>query len=96
MIPELAEIRDAMDTTTGGGRDLSTARRLAKAYVSHRADRWADATIDECVREIDRFHATGDAEGAWRVQAYLLANFEPQQITGTYNVVTPPSGMAGA
>lgn len=82
----LKAIRDAWDKTTGGGRDEDEARALADAYVAEHPDEFtelATMTLEQCVESVEVFRAAGFADSQWRVEAWLLHHFEPQNIGGT-------------
>lgn len=84
MNSELEAIRDAWDKTTGDGRD-EVARELADAYVADHEDQFAslrDMSLEQCVQALDVFRAAGMEEEQWRVEAWLLHRFEPQNIGG--------------
>jgi len=86
--PELAAIKDAMDKQTGDGRDHAGAVTLAEAYVTENPDLFAplrDLPIEDLVKSVDVLRAAGLEEEHWRVEAYLLAKFNPQSIGGEYH-----------
>lgn len=96
MNAELEAIRDAMDKSTGEGRDREFAVQLAEAYVRSHSDQFdglRDRSIEDCVRAVDVFRAAGLDDEQWKVEAWLLAKFEPQQIGGTYHPVVRIPGL---
>lgn len=84
MTPELEAIRDAMDNTNGD-RDMPTAVALADTYVAANPDVFAylaTMPIESCIALVDVFRDQGDEESQWRIEAWLLHRFEPQNIGG--------------
>jgi hypothetical protein len=85
MNDELKAIKDAVDAEVGDGADFDSARSLADAYVQANPDEFkelADKGIPELVRAVDALRAGGLEESQWRVEAWLLHRFEPQNIGG--------------
>lgn len=85
MNKELSAIRDAMDKTTGGGRDREGAVALADKYVAAHPDEFAefaDMSLEDCVKAVEVFRAAGMAESEQRVETWLLYKFAPQTIGG--------------
>lgn len=81
----LEAIRDAWDKDTGGGRDEEAARTAADAYVKDHPDEFtelADMTLEQCVQAVDVFRAANMVDSQWRVEAWLLHHYEPQNIGG--------------
>lgn len=79
----LDAIRDAMDKSTNGGRDIDTARTLADEYVATNPSQYTELstkTLDECVAAVDVFRAAGMTDEQWKVEAWLLHKFESQNI----------------
>ena len=69
---ELAAVKDAMDKSTGDGRDHDLAVELAEAYVKAHPDLFVsmrDMSIEDCVKAVDVFRAAGLEEEHWRVEA---------------------------
>lgn len=84
---ELAAIKDAMDKSTGDGRDHSGAVALADVYVAANPEiftQFSDMSIADCVNAVSVFRSANMEEEQWRVEAWLLSHFEPQQIGGEY------------
>lgn len=84
---ELAAIKDAMDKTTGDGRDHALAVRLSEAYIETHPELVAEMrgmSLPEIVTASATFSAAGFEEQHWQCEAYHLAKFEPQQIGGEY------------
>lgn len=80
----LEAIASAMDNSEGT-RDLSAARALADAYVAANADQFtelASKTLDECVVAVDVFRSAGMTAEQWKVETWLLHQWEPQNIGG--------------
>ena len=87
MNKELAAIAEAMDKSTGDGRDHSKAVQLSEAYVKAHPDLFTGLDkfdVPLLVQLVSKKRAAGDEEGRWNIEAYLLATFEPQQIGGEY------------
>ncbi|OBK00048.1 hypothetical protein A5746_26275 [Mycolicibacterium conceptionense] len=85
MDPELDAIVDAMDKTTGGGRDHALAVQLSDAYVAAHPEKFtmlATLSIEACVQLVDTFRAAEEWEALFLVEAWLLHHFEPQTIGG--------------
>jgi hypothetical protein len=85
MNKELQAIRDAMDKTSGDGRDRESAVKLADKYVAAHPDEFAemaDMTIEECVQAVDVFRAANLTDSEQRMEAWLLHKFAPQNIGG--------------
>ncbi|WP_458317097.1 hypothetical protein [Mycolicibacterium brisbanense] len=85
MDPELEAIRDAMDKTTGDGRDTSQARALADAYVAAHPETFVflqSMAIEQLVATVEVFRNQGDEQSQWLVETWLLHHFEPQTIGG--------------
>lgn len=64
------------------------AKGLATAYVnSHKAEMevlFKDLTLEQIVAQVDFYRSQGRAEDVIKADMWLLANFEPQKIVGTY------------
>lgn len=87
MNADLQAVKDAWDKDSGGGRDEDKARELADAYVEAHSDEFEplrDLSLDECVKAVDVFRAAGMETDQWRIEAWLLHAYEPQNIGGTY------------
>ena len=86
--PELEAIKDAVDKNTGGGRDRPAAVELAAAYVAAHPEldaEMADWDLPKIVEAISLFRAAGSDVQQWRLEAYHLAKWEPQEIGGEYH-----------
>lgn len=94
MNKELEKIADAWNKNTGDGRD-EKARDLAKAYVNAHPETYAglegyvsslpeDQRVPVLVATLSQKRDAGDEEGAWEVEAWLLACVPPQNIGGAY------------
>lgn len=93
---ELAAIKDAVDKSTGDGRDHGGAVALADAYVAAHPELFtqlADMSIEDCVGAVGVFRAAGMEEDQWRVETWLLSRFEPQNIGGEYQAQTRIPGV---
>lgn len=85
MANELEAIVDAMDKTTGDGRDHAKAVQLADEYVAAHPDKFtmlATLSLEACVALVDAFRAAEEWEALFLVEAWLLHKFEPQNIGG--------------
>lgn len=81
----LEKIRDAMDKSTGDGRDELLARALADKYVAANPGlftRFADMSIHDCVRAVEVFRDAGMPDEEQLVETWLLHHFESQNIGG--------------
>lgn len=87
--PELAAVKDAMDKSTGDGRDLELAVQLSEAYVQAHPELTAemhDWSLEKIVEAMSVFSAAGFDEKYMQLEAYQLAKFPRQQIGGEYHV----------
>lgn len=76
---------DAIKTAVESG-SFDDARELSDAYVAAYQNSFADLVdkdIHTLVQAVDVFRAAGLEEQQWRVEAFLLHRFEPQNIGGT-------------
>lgn len=92
---ELQAIRDTWDKDVGEGRDEAQARALADEYVSNHPEYFTELSsksVHELVRAVEVFREAGMEDEQWRVEAWLLHNYEPQQIGG---VAEPQVRIAG-
>lgn len=83
---ELQAIKDAWDKKTGEGRDDAKARELADKYVKAHPEHFAaldKKSVEELVKAVDVFREAGWEDEQWRVEAFLLSQYEPQEIGGT-------------
>jgi hypothetical protein len=85
------EKRDARGQRSSTGKanlaDDDKVRGLADKYVkAHTKDfaGWENLSLESLVRLVDEAREVGDEEKLWKVEAYLLHKFEPQNIGGTY------------
>lgn len=86
---ELEAIKDAMDKSSGDGRDRELAVELSTEYVQAHPELTAemhDWDIPRIVAAVDVLRAAGFEEKQWQCEAYLLAKFPPQNIGGEYHV----------
>jgi hypothetical protein len=78
---ELDAIKTSVDAL-----DFDTARAQADIYVTANPDSFTDLhdkDIPALVQAVDALRAAGLDEQQWRVEAWLLHRFEPQNIGGT-------------
>ena len=81
----LQAIRDAWDKDVGDGRDDAKARQLADEYVAAHPEYFTELrtkSVHELVRAVEVFREAGMLDEQWRVEVWLLHNYEPQQIGG--------------
>lgn len=82
----LEAIRTAWDKTEGEGRDEVAARNLADEFVTTNPDLFtsmATMRVEELVTAVENFRASGMEEEEWRIEAWLLHHYEPQNIGGS-------------
>ena len=87
MNAELEAIKDAWDKNTGDGRDEVGTRALCDAYVAAHPEEFTELrnlSIEECVQAVSTFRNANLEESQWRVETWLLAKYEPQNIGGVY------------
>lgn len=87
MDPDLAAVKDAMDKSTGDGRDYDKACKLADAYVAKHPEQFGqfrDLSIEDCVRAVDVFRDANMVEDQWRVEAWILHSWEPLNVGGGF------------
>jgi hypothetical protein len=87
MDTELEEIRQAMDKSTGDGRDRDEAVRLSDAYVAAHPETFAGLDkfdLPLLVQLVSEKRNAGDEQGQWEIEAWLLHAYEPQSIGGEY------------
>lgn len=86
MNAQLQAIKDAVDAEVGDGSDFDGARRLSDQYVAEHPDEFTseitEKTLPELVQAVDVLRSAGLEESQWRVEAWLLHHFEPQNIGG--------------
>ena len=90
MNSELEAIADAMDKSTGDGRDREHAVELSQAYVKAHpelTEEMHDWSLEQIVAAMSVFSAAGFREKYMTLEAYHLAKFPPQNIGGEYHVV---------
>lgn len=81
----LVAIQEAWDKELDGGRDEAQARTLADQFVAANPELFtgmAEMTVAELVHSVDVFRENGMLEEQWRVEAWLLHHYEPQNIGG--------------
>lgn len=85
MDTDIEQIRSAMDKETSGGRDEALARQLSDSLVAANPDQFSsleNMTVEQLVQAVDVFRAAGMEQDQWRIEAWLLHHFEPQNIGG--------------
>lgn len=94
MNTELEAIKEAQEPLDSEGnfdksrQDMDEARSLGKAYVLANTNEfpesdYASRTVEELVAAVDVFRAAGMLDAQWRVEAWLLFRYAPQNIGGT-------------
>lgn len=92
MDQELAALKEAAEAEV---RDEAAVRAHADAYVSahpEMAASYSAMTIEQLVQAVDVFRAANMEYDLWRVEAWLLHRFEPQQIGGPAQAVVRTPG----
>lgn len=87
MDKELEAVKDAMDKSTGDGRDRDKAVQLADAYVAAHPETFAGLDkfdLPLLVELVSQKRNAGDAQGEWELEAWLLHAYLPQEIGGEY------------
>lgn len=85
MNAELEAIKDAWAKDTGDGRDDVGARALCDAYVAAHPEQFTSLevmSLEQCVNAVEVFRDAGMEEEQWKVEAWLLHHYEPQNIGG--------------
>lgn len=83
MNEQLEEIKEAV-----ASGEIDTARTLSDQYVSANPDAfsgWEAKEVDGeqgLVAAVDTYRATGMEDDQWKVEAWLLHRFNPQNIGG--------------
>lgn len=84
--PLLQDLVDAWDKTSGDGRDENLARTLADEWVDANPE-WVaingDRTVEQFCDAIGVYRDAGNKEEVWKIEAWLLHRYEPQQIGGS-------------
>lgn len=101
MNAQLEAIRDAMDKSTGDGRDFSQAVALAEEYVAEHPEEFADYASwgtgedarEKTVHSVDVHRAAGLEEAQWRAEAWHLATWEPMNIGGAAQATVRTPGL---
>ena len=96
MQDELEEIKEVVDKTSGDGRDEELARSLADTVVRDNPSQFNELenkTVEELCAAIDVFRAAGDEAQVWRIEAWLLHRFEPQNIGGSAQPAIRNAGL---
>jgi hypothetical protein len=90
-IREAWEKRDARGLRSSSGKvsleDDDKVRKLADKYVAAHKNDFAgfdNLSQDLLVRQLETYRDSGDEDGEWKIQTWLLHHFEPQNIGGTY------------
>jgi hypothetical protein len=98
MDKDLQAIRDAWKARSAAGvrssnpkgvdlSDDDAVRKQADKYVSAHAKEfagWDNLPLDVLVKSVENYRETGQEAEQWKVEAWLLHHFAPQNIGGTY------------
>lgn len=87
MIEELEQIRAAWSKDEAGGRDEALARELADEYVRENPAVFSSISqksLEELCSDVEAFRNANMEEEVWKIEAWLLHRFEPQNIGGVY------------
>lgn len=87
MGPKLKKIADAMDKTTGDGRDDPLARQLADQYVADNPAQFTqmqNMSVHDLIKAVEVFRDAGMAEDEQKVETFLLHKFEPLSVGGAF------------
>lgn len=104
MHEKLEAIRNAWDKEVGDGRDEELARRLADEFVAENPDLYTDYKgrvledvegVTGLVSAVDVLRQAGMLEEQWRVEAWLLHRFNPQDIGGSVSATVRIPTMGG-
>jgi len=80
-----AAFKDALDKSTGGGRDLDAARVAADKYIAAHPEQFNDyvnMNEHDLAKAADVFRAAGMDDVVDRIEMWVRSKFEPQQIGG--------------
>jgi len=83
----LEDLRTAWSEEDRESRNEVVARAKADAYVAEFPEQfegWENMAMPDLVRAVETFRDAGMEADRWKVEAYLLHRFKPQQIGGTY------------
>ena len=84
----LEDLRDAWSPEDKDARNEVVARAKADEYVRQFPEQYVGyekMAVPDLVRAIDLFREAGMEHDQWKVEAWLLHHFLPQQIGGEYN-----------
>lgn len=85
MDDRLSAIKTAATTTDEHPKDLVLARQLADQFVADNPDLYTEypaKNVVELVEAVDVLRLAGMEDEQWRVEAWLLHRYEPQNIGG--------------
>lgn len=85
MDAQLAQIKMAATDEEGHPADFESARSLADAFVADNPGLYTDypsKSVSELVEAVDLLRSAGMEEEHWRVEAWLLHRYDPQNIGG--------------
>jgi predicted ATPase len=85
MHPLLEDLRDAWSPDNKEARNEVVARAKADAYVDAFPEQftgWEEMSVAELVQAVDLFRQSGMENDRWKVEAWLLHRYEPQNIGG--------------
>lgn len=87
---KLAQIKMALTDAEDHPADVDEARRLADEFVAENPGYYSDyagKSVHELVEAVDLLRSAGMEEEHWRVEAWLLHRFEPQNIGGPVEAI---------
>lgn len=85
MHKDLQAFRNAVDKTTGDGRDLDKAREIADKYVKENPQEFeylAGWDEHDVCKEIDVMRAAGRYDQVTRIEVWVRHHFEPTHVGG--------------
>jgi hypothetical protein len=87
MHEDLENLRDAWSPENKEDRNETLARSLADQIVADHPEWYEDygsLTLEQLVTTVEVFRSAGMENEQWKVEAYLLHKFAPQNIGGEY------------
>lgn len=96
MDKQLTEFQAEARKSKEEGRDDALCVTLAQAYVDANKQaceaRFGHLTLEQLVADVSHYRANGRDEDLWATEAWLRAQFLPQQIGGTGTIVLKRPG----
>lgn len=87
MREELEQLKTAWSKDEVGGRDEELVRELADDFVNLNPGLYTEIStksLEQLCNDIEIFRQAGMEEEVWKIEAWLLHRFEPQNIGGLY------------